>query len=229
LIVGSFRPAVFACGLAAALLVTGCAARQTGTLTNRFLKTGTPKSEYPAEIFKSPPDDKSLIEEWAKARALALRQGPPVRAEPLSLEATDGTLTAALRDLRTMKSAPSHVAVADAYRRLGVLDLAVEHYEAAKSLDRRAATAYDGLARVWRDVRRPDFGLPEATRAVHFAPGSPEALNTLGTVLFALGNLVEARKAFEKALAIDPSAEYARQNLSLAAARLDHMPIGHCE
>jgi hypothetical protein len=30
---------------------------------------------------------------------------------------------------------------------------------------------------------------------------------------------VEARRAFEKALAIDPSAEYARHNLVLAAER----------
>jgi tetratricopeptide (TPR) repeat protein len=229
LIVGLFRPAVFACGLAAALLVTGCAARQTAPLTNRFLKAGKPKSEYPAEIFKPRSDDKSQTEESAKARALALRQGPPLRTALPSLEATDATLIAALRDLQAGKSAPRHVAVGDAYRRLGVLDLAVEHYEAAKSLDRRAASAYDGLARVWRDVRRPDFGLPEATRAVHYAPGSPEALNTLGTVLFALGDLVEARKAFEKALAIDPSAGYARQNVTLAAERLDHMAIERSE
>jgi tetratricopeptide (TPR) repeat protein len=188
-------------------------------MTNRFLKTGKPKSEYPAEILKPRSDDKRQTEEAAKARALALRQGPPLRTAPPSLEATDAALVAALRDLQARKSAPRHVAVADAYRRLGVLDLAVEHYEAATLLDHRAAAAYDGLARVWRDVRRPDFGLPEATRAVHYAPGSPEALNTLGTVLFALGDLVEARRAFEKALAIDPSAEYARHNLVLAAER----------
>jgi tetratricopeptide (TPR) repeat protein len=191
-------------------------------MPNRFLKTGKPKSEYPAEISKPRPDDKRQAEESAKARALALRQGPPLRPALPSLEATDATLVAALRDLRARKSAPQHIAVGDAYRRLGVMDLAVEHYEAAKSLDRRTPAAYDGLARVWRDARRPDLGLPEATRAVHYAPASPEALNTLGTVLFALGDLVEARKAFEKALAIDPSAEYARHNLALAAERLDH-------
>jgi tetratricopeptide (TPR) repeat protein len=229
LIVRLFRRAVVVYGLAAALFLTGCAARQPGSLKNRFLKTGKPKSEYPAEIFKSRSDDRSHAEESAKARALALRQGPPLKTALPSLEATDATLGAALRDLQAGKSAPRHVAVADAYRRLGVLDLAVAHYDAAKSLDRRAAAAYDGLARVWRDVRRPDFALPEATRAVHYAPGSPEPLNTLGTVLFALGDLVQARRTFEKALAIDPSAEYARYNLNLAAERLDHVTLGRSE
>jgi tetratricopeptide (TPR) repeat protein len=227
--VGVFRPAVVACGLGAALLATGCAARQTGSLTNRFLKSGKPKSEYPAEIFKSRLDDKNQTEEWAEARARAMRQGPPLRPELPSLEASDATLTTALRELRNRKSAPRHIAVADAYRRVGVLDLAVEHYEAAKSLDHKAAAAYDGLARVWRDVRRPDLALPEATRAVYYAAGSPEALNTLGTVLFALGDLARAREAFERALAIDPSADYARHNVSLAAERLDHTATGSSE
>jgi len=87
----------------------------------------------------------------------------------------------------------------------------------AKPFDRKSGAAYDGLARIWRDSRRPDLALSEATRAVHFAPRSPEIMNTLGTVLLALGNIPEARKVFATTLALDPTAAYARQNAALAA------------
>jgi Flp pilus assembly protein TadD len=48
---------------------------------------------------------------------------------------------------------------------------------------------------------------------VHYAPYSATAVNTLGTVLSATGHVVEARRAYERALALDAHAAYALNNL----------------
>jgi Flp pilus assembly protein TadD len=80
-------------------------------------------------------------------------------------------------------------------------------------LNPRSAAAFDELARIWRDAGVPNLALPDATRAVYFAPTSAEAHNTLGTVLAMLGQLELARREFGRALALDPGAEYARTNL----------------
>ena len=43
----------------------------------------------------------------------------------------------------------------------------------------------------------PELALSDAHRAVHCRPGSASAYNTLGTVLVALGQLEQAKAAFE--------------------------------
>jgi tetratricopeptide (TPR) repeat protein len=189
-------------------------------MADRFVRPGQPKVEYPPELFEtSPPATReSAAAERARLQELA-RHPPPRKSQTPSLEATDPALTDALRTLGTVPTAASHLAVANEYRRLGVLDRAYDHYDAARAIDRRSAAAYDGLARVWRDVNRPDRALPEASRAVYFAPGSPEIQNTLGTILLTLGRTDEARKAFAKALALDPSIDYAWFNTGVADMR----------
>ena len=193
---------------------------------NRFLKTGKPKTEYPA-VVAQPDSESQAIKEareqeraLAKAREEARRSGPPPRQLSPRLESTDSALMQALRELGSSRSAATHLAVAHEYRRLGILDQAFDHYTAAQKLDRRSAAAYDGSARIWRDVKRFDRALADATRAAYHAPESPEILNTLGTVLLAAGNPVEARKVFSKALAMNPDATYARYNIRLAEKAL---------
>jgi len=210
------RPVLAMC-VAGALIASGCTVRQAGSPSNRFVKHGKPKTEYPVSVLQPSKDAQRLKQELAEVRELALRSAPPARAQPLSLESTDPALMAALRELGAHPNAATHLAVATAYRRLGVFDQAFEHFDAARALDGKSAAAYDGLARIWRDAKRPDLALAEASRAVHYAPNSPETLNTLGTVLLALGNVAEASKAFARALALDPTASYARQNSALAA------------
>jgi tetratricopeptide (TPR) repeat protein len=120
---------------------------------------------------------------------------------------------AALEALKAKATPATHRRVAEAYRRAGVLDAAFDHYAAARDLDRSDAAAYDGLARIWRDWGVPHLGLGDAKRAIYYAPASAIAYNTLGTVLHATGQRVEARRAFERALALDPSAPYVWSNL----------------
>jgi tetratricopeptide (TPR) repeat protein len=212
----AFRRAVFAVGVAATFFASGCAARQAGTSANPFLKTGKPRVEYPAEV--NPPQEaaKPQEQELLKAFELATRSGPPSRTQPPSLESTNVVLKSALRELEAEDSVRTRLAVAAAYRQWGIRDQAYAHYSAALKLDRRSAAVHDGLARLWRDAGRPDLALSEATRAVFYAPHSPEVFNTLGTVLLAAGNSEEAAKAFAKALTLDPSAPYALHNATLA-------------
>jgi tetratricopeptide (TPR) repeat protein len=208
---------VLAVGVAATFFTAGCAARQAGTPANPFLKTGKPRAEYPAEVNPRQEEAvKAQEQELLMAFELATRSGPPPRTQPPSLESTSVVLKSALHDLEVEDSVRTRLVVAAAYRQLGIRDQAYAHYSAALKLDRRSAAVYDGLARLWRDAGRPELALTEATRAVFYAPHSPEVFNTLGTVLLAAGNAEEAAKAFAKALTLDPSASYALHNATLA-------------
>jgi tetratricopeptide (TPR) repeat protein len=153
----------------------------------------------------------------SKVRKLAVEAAPRKRDAVVTLEARDAELAAALAALKQNPTAEQYVRVGDAYRAAGVLDLAYSHYASARDLDSRSAASYDGLARVWRDWGLPNLGLGDARRAIYYAPASPVAYNTFGTLLEALGQRGEARRAFERALTLDPAAAYAWTNLCYAA------------
>jgi tetratricopeptide (TPR) repeat protein len=103
--------------------------------------------------------------------------------------------------------------VAEAYLGLGVRDEAHDHYRRALRIDSTAASAYEGLARIWRDWGFPHLALGDAYRAVHYAPVSGSARNTLGTILQALGKDDAAERAYVDALVLDAGAAYALNNL----------------
>jgi tetratricopeptide (TPR) repeat protein len=131
-----------------------------------------------------------------------------------TIESHDPKLAAALLKLKLLPSAAQHRAAADEYRRLGVLDAAFDHLTAAIRIDPHDAAAYDARARIWRDWGVPRLGMGDAARAVYYAPRSAAARNTLGTLLAANDQSDEARREFLKALALDPSASFARENLN---------------
>jgi Tfp pilus assembly protein PilF len=148
----------------------------------------------------------------------------PKRDAVVTIETQNAGLRTALDALRDRATPERHRRVADAYRAAGILDLAYDHYVAARDLDGRDAAAYDGLARIWRDWGLPHLGLGDAIRAIYYAPKSAAAYNTFGTLLHALGRTAEARRAFERAVALDPLAPYAWTNLcylSFEAADFD--------
>ena len=122
-------------------------------------------------------------------------------------------LSAAFLGLTFDPTPAKHRRIAERYRELGILDFAYDHFHRAAQLDRSDAAAYEGLARIWRDWGMPALGLADALRAVHYAPSSPGVHNTLGTLLAALGQRTEARRAYEQAVALDAGAAYALNNL----------------
>jgi tetratricopeptide (TPR) repeat protein len=137
------------------------------------------------------------------------------RAIGATAETQDPTLAAALLRLSLVRTPAQHRAVAEEYRRLGIMDTAFDHLSAATRLDPRDAAAFDARARIWRDWGFPELGLGDSARAVFYAPRSAAAHNTRGTLLAAAGLMEEARREFATALALDPGASFARANLCL--------------
>jgi len=180
--------------LAAVALLSGCAAHRRAA------------DRTPAEL-------EAFIE---KVRHLSMTAKPARPNEAATLEMRDPRLAAA-RALLAEDPSPEHYRlVAESYARLGVGDAAYDHFMRAIGLNPRDASAYDGLARVWRNWGFPHLGLSDAHRAVFYAPDSPIAHNTLGTLLLDLGLVADARTAFERALALDGRAVYALNNLCYA-------------
>ena len=148
-----------------------------------------------------------------------------------TIENTDRRLTAALLADAVRPSADGALQVAEEYRRLGLLDSAHDWLVRALEKDPRSAAVHEALARIWRDWRMPDTGLAHAYRAVHFAPSSASASNTLGTLLDALGRWDEAQEAYQQALALDREAAWALNNLCYLAFRRGRLEEAraHCE
>jgi tetratricopeptide (TPR) repeat protein len=160
--------------------------------------------------------ENSLETYISTVRRMSIAARPKGPAVP-SLEAQNQELRDALSALAERRTVERHLRVADAYRAAGILDLAYDHYAAARDMNGREPAAYDGLARIWRDWGAPELGLADASRALYYAPRSPAAYNTFGTLLDALAQPEEAHRAFERAVALDPGAAYAWTNLCYQA------------
>lgn len=152
----------------------------------------------------------------ASGLSAASDHGPGARTDgsfAATIEAQDPELSAALRGLAILANADQHRRVAERYFQLRILDAAYDHFARARDLEPSDGAAYEGLARVWREWGFAERGLGDATRAVHYSPSRPVMHNTLGRILLALGRNADARRAFERALALDPDAAYALNNL----------------
>jgi tetratricopeptide (TPR) repeat protein len=193
--------------VAAAFAGTGCSLHVAGSST-RFGSGPMAATPNPAE---------------------AGRRAPATSATLVpTLESTDPQLGAALLAATIAPGPESYRRVAREYRRVGVLDQAHEYYTRAVQLDPADAASSEALARIWRDWGTPHLGLGDAYRAVHYAPDSPSAANTLGTLLQALGYSTEAKDWYRRALALDPQAWYALNNLCYAAIMAREMAIDMC-
>jgi Flp pilus assembly protein TadD len=193
-----------------AAVASGCAARTKGHLADRFVKEGQPVATYDEPGAARAPQ--SLSDYGNRLRELQAM--PRTKASLLpTIESSDRELAKALTMLAFSETPESHRAVAAAYRKAGVLDYAYRHFQRALKLDPCDSDAYEGLARLWREWRRPDLALGDVHRAIYCRPQSASAHNTLGTVLLSLGQRQNARQAFEAALRFDDRAAFALNNL----------------
>jgi tetratricopeptide (TPR) repeat protein len=193
---------------AAFVSVTACATRST---SSPFI---IQKGSGPVDVghgvgFKK--IDRGQIER-ARREALAHRAAA-APTQLRSIEGTDVALRNALAALGQRESAAAHVAVAQQYWRLHVYDAVYDHYSDAIRLEPRNVTAWDGRARVWRQWRMTEPALSDVHRARYFGPERPDVLNTLGTILEQAGQCGAARDAYASALKLDPSADWAKDNL----------------
>lgn len=196
------------------VLAAGCGASRPA---NRFVNYGDGGRTIELMEAPLPPVPTLSRAEREAAVEKARRERGTAPAVP-TIEAIDRELHEALAAVRERPSAPAHIRAGHAYARVGVLDLAIEHFDRAIAIDGRSAAAYDGRARVWRDWGLAGLALGDAARAIYFAPRSPAAHNTRGTILTLLGRCESARAAYQRALELDPGAGYARDNLEREGA-----------
>jgi tetratricopeptide (TPR) repeat protein len=146
-----------------------------------------------------------------------------------TIESLDSQLSGALLQAAILPSAAAYRNVGREYRRVGVLDQAHEYFTRAVQLEPTDAASYEALARISRDWGTPALGLADAYRAVHYAPDSPSAANTLGTLLQALGYVNDAKTWYTRALTLDPEAWYALNNLCYALIMTRELSIDTCK
>jgi tetratricopeptide (TPR) repeat protein len=215
------------CGLALLVcLSAGCAAHTPPDAEGLFIHRSQAASAGGVTFDATDVSAPSATGETGGARPQAtVDPGIPRTPRPKSsnsptLETTNSGLGAALAALTLHPTADAYVAVGREYYRLGVFDQAEANFESALHIDSHLTTATEDLARLWRDWGLPQFGLPFAYRAVSGAPRSPSAENTLGTLLFVLGDPEAAQQHFQKAVALDSQAAYALNNLCYVAFML---------
>jgi tetratricopeptide (TPR) repeat protein len=200
----------------AAALAAGCASRTAGS--QPFVRKGGPgfvDVGGPPQAVASALDAEAL--ERVKREALAKRAAE--KAAPLpSIEGRDQRLREALADLAKSPTAAAHIRVAEEYRRVGIHDVAVDHYSDALRLEPRSAAALDGRARLWRDSHVLGLALADAHRARFYAPKSAAVRNTLATILERRGLCREALAEYREALRLKPDAAWAQENVTRLAA-----------
>ena len=196
-------------GVLAALLTGACASSAGPTLASRFVRQGTPAVDLggPRPVSMRAVDRNALV----RATREAVVPAPSVVAG--SLESSDTRLQGALAQLLQAPTPENYLDVADAYLRHGVRDRAHDYLTRSLSTNGPNARVYDALARLWRDWGQPGEALGHAHRAVYLAPQSAVAHNTLGTVLYRLGQIADAEASFTRAVAADSTAWYAMANL----------------
>ena len=219
--------------LAATLLtlVSGCAVRG-GSFSTRFVKAGEPSTSFdvPGEAPKIDPKPESLSAFVRQLRTLQANARTTISLGN-TIESHDPVLAAALLKLKMLPTAANHREVARAYTTAGITDFAYRHYQQALRILPCDSGAFEGLARLWRQWGTPELALSEAHRAVHCRPGSASAYNTLGTVLVALGQLAQAKAAFETAGRLDERAAFVLNNLCYVALQQGDGPAAQqaCE
>ena len=207
-----------------AMTAGACASADRMTLSNRFVRQGTPAVDLggprPASLR---PGDRH-----GAARTARVTHLPAAAAN--SLESSDPLIRQALAKLVTAPTSEHYLDVADAYLRRRVFDRAHDFLMRSLQANGPNAAVYDSLARLWRDWGQPGEGLAHAHRGVYLAPRSPVGHNTLGTVLYRMGRTADARASFSRAVELDPAAWYALANLCHLnmAAGDTRTAIGQC-
>jgi len=202
--------------LLTALAVGGCATHRPTSIADQFVRRGEPSVRLGDGADRDRPAEESLATFIEKVRQLSMAMRPAPAGTATIVETSNRELAEALAREAAHPTAETHRTVGEIYARLGVLDLAYGRFALAIKTDGRDAAAYDQMARVWRDWGFPNLGLGDAYRAVYYAPRSPSASNTLGTLLQALGQPAPALNAYRRTLALEPDAAYALNNVCSA-------------
>ena len=201
----------------AVVLTAACASRAPQGLSDRFVTRDGGVSAAEATF-----DAEPSIGNTRPAPLTSERESIPVVPIPKvspgpTLETENPTLRALVAALAVRETVDGHRQAAAEYRQVRVFDQADRHLTRAIVLRPRDAGLFEERARLWRDAGVLDRALSDAHRAVYLAPTLAEAQNTLGTVLYALGQVDASRERFVRAAVLKPDAAYPQSNLCFAA------------
>jgi tetratricopeptide (TPR) repeat protein len=124
-----------------------------------------------------------------------------------------GALAAEAKRRAATKKAAEQYDKAVSAETMGTLGLALSGYRAALEADPRHVRAAAAGARVALALGDAAAARELGQAAVRAAPGMGMAHEALGIVLEGVGDKKEARRAFEKALELDPKLEMAKERL----------------
>jgi tetratricopeptide (TPR) repeat protein len=114
-----------------------------------------------------------------------------------------------------------HRGLGGVYRARGHVEAAVESYRTALARDGRDVTSLLSLARLLSEAaERPREALPLAAKAVELTPESAVALDTLGWIIYQLGEYSDALEVLSRALDQAPRAGTIHYHLGMAHYRL---------
>ena len=129
-----------------------------------------------------------------------------------AVEAVDRSLSL---DSNPSTTPPRHVLKGHAYREMGWLEDALAQYERALAVDPGYRTALEHLATGRFGQKRYREALKLGRRLAEAYPDSGQYQSAIGIALYHLGQPEQALNAFERALALDPSLETAREGLKM--------------
>ena len=191
-------------------VLSGCASVERSTLASRFIRQGTPTVDLGgprvsggrSERGRPPLNDAAITTNVSRSSGVLS-----------SFESVDGRLRDALMRVRVAPTVEHHLDVARHYRAAGIFDKAHDYLSRSLALNGPDPIVYDERARLWRDWGGLDHALSDAYRAVYLRPQAAALQNTLGTILYRLGERREAEFRFQHALTLDANAWYAIANL----------------
>jgi len=194
----------------AAVCAGGCASSGAQTLATRFVTQGTPAVDLggPRLVSSRAAKTRNPLAGTSITQVSSRTSG-----SMSAVEAFNPQLRDALFRLLLAPSADHHLQVARAYLKIGIFDNAYDYLARSLVLNGPDPAVHDALARLWREWGNPGVGLSHAYQAVSLAPNWAVAQNTLGTLLYVLGDRDAARLRFEQAVQLDPEAAYGLDNL----------------
>jgi tetratricopeptide (TPR) repeat protein len=195
-----------------ALAAAACASRST---SSQFVRKGPGFIDVGGPEDALAPEKREDIER--ATRDAVARRATEKRPTLPSIESRDPALGKALAAYRNAPSVATHLRVAEEYQRVGVQDIALDHYTDALRLEPRNIAALDGRARLWRDAGLIVPALADAHRARYFDPASAAVRNTLGTILERRGLCHQALAEYREALRLSPGAGWAKRNVTRLA------------
>ena len=117
-------------------------------------------------------------------------------------------------------TAQKHFNDAEAYKKKGLLQEAIESYNKAIEADAAFVSAYYNLALVYYQTQQLSLAIVNLKKVTDLDSSDVSAFNNLGVLYVATGRLSDAKRCFENALAGDANYEEARVNLEMVRQKL---------